>query len=280
MEIWSVGTALRNPLRIPEFLEVLSNFSGVIWDNQAQLDYYIELIRQGQVRPRNVSAYQLNVSQVQARNIMCNNYEDAPIRGRVLGSLFDKLGFVELNQGRLVLTNRGIGIINGTRSLNNALVEGLTDWQYIHTISQWSNIINGLPYSQSFSPYIATLYLIGRVNYISGSNTGITYREFNYFAKTLDNYSLVEIFANYIVNTRNNSVNTTNFIRYVDRNFTNIQNANDYIDNDIKYFFASTLILSNYVSNGYNCSFANLDYNQINQIRNIVHSYIPNSLQI
>lgn len=280
MEIWSIGTALRNPIRIPNFLRVLSNFSGTIWNEQAQLDYYIELIRQGVVRSKNVSAYQLNVPQTQSRNLMYSSYEDAPMRGRVLGSLFDKLGFVNLNQGILVFTNRGTGIINGTISLSNALIEGLIDWQFVHSISQWSNIVSGLPATQSFSPFIATLYLIGRVNYISGSNYGITYREFNYFAKTLDNYNLVDVFANFIVNTRNNQNSAQSFIQYVDSNFTNIQNANDYIDNDIKYFVESALIQSNYVTNGLNCNFANLNYSHINYIRNIVNTYIPNNLPI
>ncbi|OOM78824.1 AlwI family type II restriction endonuclease [Clostridium sp. BL-8] len=280
MEIWSVGTALRNPLRITGFLGVLNNFLGANWDNQCQLDYYIELIRVGEVSPRNISANQLMVIQTQARSIMLSNYEDAPMRGRVLGSLFEKLGLVDLNRGVLALTNRGNQLLNGNITLSESLIEGLSEWQYIHAQSQWSSIVNGLPISRRFSPFVATLYLIGRVNILSGSNTGISYREFNYFAKTLDNYSLVDIFANCIINIRANPNNAATFITYVNNNFTNIKNANDYIDNDIKYFVQSELIQSNYIGNGLNCNFANLNYVHLNEIINIVHTYIPNALQI
>ncbi len=280
MQIWSIGTALRNPKRIPGFLNILNNFSNSIWDTQTQLDYYIELIRQGEVTGANFNAHQLNVSQDTARNLMYDRYKDAPIRGRVLGSLFDKLGFIDLSQGRLVLTTRGNGIINGTVLLSDALINGLMEWQYINSQPQWCNSVNGLPISQDFSPFVATLYLIGRVNYVSRNNTGITYKEFNYFAKTLDNYGLVDIFAHYIINSRINQNYAAGFIRYVDDNFINIRNATDYIDNDIKYFCESTLIQSGYIGNGPNCNFANLNYNNINQIRNIVNNCMPGALPI
>lgn len=276
MEIWSIGTALRNPNRIPKFMNILSKFDGCFWNDQTQLDYYIELIRKGEVEPKKIISSQLNVSQNQARKIMYNNYRDAPIRGRVLGSLLCKLDFIDLSQYKVKFTNIGTEIVNQTIPLNDALIDGLTKWQYISSVSQWSSFLKTQLITQNFSPFVAILYLIGRVNRISGNKSGITYQEYNFFAKTLDNYDLVNYFACLIVFSRLNKHYRAVFMSYVRKRCNNFRNTDDYSDNDIKYFTATGLVSSS----GQNNSFANIDYSNLKRIKFIVKNNIPDSLSI
>ncbi len=268
MEIWSIGTALRDPRRIPSFLNILAQFNNRYWDEEAQLDYYIELIRNGLVPKATIKSHQLNIAQPAARNLMYKTYTDAPMRGRVLGSLFNKLGFININNYNLTLTNRTISLLNGNISLSEALIAALSEWQYVHSFSQWNNVFDNIPrleYS-SFSPFVSTLYLISRVNSLSGNNEGISYQEYKLFAKTIDHYSLIEPFANMIINSRNNGQYLDNFKNFIVNNFDNLNNLEDYSDNDLKYFSETGLILVQ--------QRINLNYDEIGRIENIIRANI------
>lgn len=278
MEIWSIGTALRNPTRIPGFLCVLQGFFGRYWDEEAQLDYYIELIRQGVVTRGIISANDLvGLTQQQARDLMYTNYTDAPMRGRVLGSLMEKIDLINTNGG-LNATNIGAQLLNGNIPLSEALIEGLAGWQYVHDQyqyqSQWQGRIENfnLGPTYQFSPFIATLYLIGRVNQLSNNRDGITYQEYIYFAKTMDHYDLVELFARYIVAARNDRNLLIQFIQYVRANCQNLRNGDDYADNDIRYFQETGLIVGE--------NPLNINYMHIATIRNIIANHVPNMLPI
>lgn len=240
MQMWSLGTALRNPRRIQDFLIVLENFiqiNGGYWDEVDELDYYIELIRAGVVRPVNVRANTLNCVQQEARRIMLNNYEDAPIRGRVLGSLFCKLGLVTIRD-QIQLTNLGVHFINYTTEVQfqNCLIEALDNWRISNGVSQLTNIEQGNPQSIDFSPFLATEDIIREVNRLEGRETGISFREYIYFVKILDSNQLILRSANLIVQSRRNPSILRDRINYVRLNCTNSYNDSDYADNEIRYF--------------------------------------------
>ncbi|MBT9832397.1 AlwI family type II restriction endonuclease [Clostridium baratii] len=241
MEMWSLGTALRNPYRIEEFLEVLSHFDGEIWDGNTQLDYYIELIRRGVVNPRNIRRSDLNCNQPEARRIMRNRYEDAPIRGRVLGSLFEKLGIINIINNRINITQIGSNILERNGDFSENLTEALRSWRYINPVSQLNSSIR----TTNFNPFIATINVIERVNQIIGEHSGISYQEYILFVKILDCYDLVDYYANLIVDSRRDRRVLQNQIEFVRRNCINDYNENDYSDNEIKYFVATNLLTFN-----------------------------------
>lgn len=241
MEMWSLGTALRNPYRIEEFLRVLSRFDGEIWNNNTQLDYYIELIRSNVVNPKKVRISDLNCNQQEARRIMRTRYEDAPMRGRVLGSLFEKLGIINIINNRINITQIGSNILERNGDFSENLIEALRSWRYINPISQLNNSIRTV----NFNPFIATINVIGRVNQIIGENSGISYQEYIFFVKILDSYDLIDYSANLIVNSRRDTRILQNQIEFVRRNCINDYNENDYSDNEIKYFVATNLLTFN-----------------------------------
>ncbi|MGL4849190.1 MAG: AlwI family type II restriction endonuclease [Clostridium sp.] len=240
MQMWSLGTALRNPRRIQRFLITLQNCierNGGSWNENDELDYYIELIRDRVVNPNNVSANELNCSQQEARMIMLDSYEDAPIRGRVLGSLFHKLGLVRITN-QIQLTNLGINFMNHTTEaeFQNCLVAALSNWQINNGVSQLRGTVQGNPQSNEFNPFLATEAIITEVDRLEGRITGISFKEYIYFVKVLDSSDLILSSANLIFESRRNFNILEERINYVKLNCTNLSNDSDYADNEIKYF--------------------------------------------
>lgn len=253
MKIWSISTSLRNPNRIPQFLSILNMFNGQPWQHDTQIDYYVELIRAGFVNPKNIDPNNLPSSNIAARQYMCNYFTDPAMRGRTAVSPLKKFGYIEINNDIIYLTTRGTNLLNGAVTLRDSLLEGLIEWEH----------------SANFNPFIATLYFIQQVNNRSGNNTGISYYEFNIFVKTLTSYTQIDNFVNILLQARTNSSHLNQFESQYVANFTNFNNSDDYIDNDIKYFCLTNLILNRTGNN-----FLNLNYTYIHDINNIITSNI------
>lgn len=238
MKIWSIGTAVRNPKRIEGFLEVLKLFDKKIWSKEAQIDYYIALIKFEKVHPKNISFEELeNLPIFEARKRIKQVYEDVPLRGRVIGSLFKKLGFVEIDENNIIsLTPKAYGLLEKRDEFRLVLEESLVGWEEHTKISQWHSKFNTLHADVNFSPFIMTLYMIRKIDKIEKNNEGISIQEYLYFIKVLDSYELMDLFSEKIIKARKDINYSREYIENMDLNIENLNDAEDYLDNDLKYF--------------------------------------------
>ncbi|BCJ93803.1 hypothetical protein acsn021_13720 [Anaerocolumna cellulosilytica] len=260
-QYWSVGTALRNPNRVIRCLDIIDTFAGITWTETTQLDYYIERILRGEVNPQNISVGRLRVlSQVDKRDYMYSNYEDAPMRGRVVGSLFEKLGLITTFP-TINLTPLAKNGVKGIITQQEMIKEALINWD----VGNGHNLC---------SPLVLTIYLILVVNnrYAIGSNvgmTGITVGEFRQFVMEIDDYSQIDNAVNNILSNR----------RALSGYFWEDSTEKDYKDNNLKYFKATDLVLTRYPISSSDNVLIDLDYTQRAELNRIINTYIPSAVR-
>ena len=61
MKAWSISTTIRNPERIPSFLEVVEKIEGSKWDTKSQEDFYVWAIALRVVNPTNLNLSTKNI---------------------------------------------------------------------------------------------------------------------------------------------------------------------------------------------------------------------------
>ena len=191
---------------------------------------------------------------------MLLNYKDAPMRGRVVGSLFEKLGlittFPTINL-TLIARNGVRGIITQQEMIKQALI----NWN----VGDGQNLC---------SPLVLTIYLILVVNnrYAIGNNvvmTGITVGEFRQFIMGIDDYSQID-------NAVNNILSNRSSLRGY---FWEESTEKDYKDNNLKYFKATDLVLTRYPSSSNDGVLIDLNYTQRAELNRIINSYIPSAVR-
>lgn len=229
MMIWNMSTTVRNSDRIYGFLSVLANLQGRQWNHQTQMEYQILLIQNRLYRPKKYHpAINNEVLTFQEASDIFNaqNYKDPPMRGRTSLSPLKKMGFVEIDcNGNINITQAGYNIIQG-----NTLDGGLAEWQFI---SEGANV----------KPYIATLHFIRGLDAILGTTEGITFDEFKYFVMTITDYRNIENSIQQLIYVRNGVTSMQSIVEFVQQNYSNVYNIDDYENNNIRYLEASTLIL-------------------------------------
>lgn len=243
MMIWNMSTTVRNSDRVYGFLTVLATLQGRQWNHQTQMEYQILLIQNRLYTPKKYHPA-MNNAQLSFQDAVDifnqQNYEDPPMRGRTSFSPLKKMGFVEIdNYGNINITQAGYNIIYG-----NTLDNGLAEWEFT---AEGANI----------KPYIATLHFIRDLDAMIGTREGITFNEFKYFVMTITDYRNIPDNIQQLIDMRNGVTSMQSVVAWVQQNYSNVYNIDDYENNNIRYLEASTLILVDRMRNR-----IRLDYSQ------------------
>lgn len=206
-KIWSISTTLRNPERIRNFLIVLKELEGNIWDKKMQKDFQINLIRHRFYGFGNTQ-FENSLTKKQ-KDIFCNinhtltfkeaeeifnskKYEDASMRGRNSFKPLEKMGVAYIIDNKIKITTLGDYLLGNNYDLGEFFFKSFLKWQYPN------------PTSRDFSdkeiynikPFIATLHLINEVNKICEEKQikvkGISKQEFMIFGQSLLHYKNIK----------------------------------------------------------------------------------------
>jgi len=266
LKFWSISTTIRNPERIRNFLKVLKELEGEVWDYNTQVKFQIKLIQNklyGFGEPQfenNLSKKHKNwlltenLSYQKAKDIFFSkNYKDPPMRGRVSFSPIEKLGFVYLNQKKqIVVSDFGNKFLESDYDLGEIFLKSLLKWQYPSPgFTKYKK-----EYGYDIKPFIASLHLINEVNKkckeLKIKEKGVSKKEFAMFFVSLINFKYIKETACKLVNFRleneklNNAESEKFFNLFFKKNFNNFEswnNAVEYTDNIIRYFRLTRFII-------------------------------------
>ncbi len=166
---------MRNPERTLSFLQTATEINGLVWDDATQCRYQTLLIKNRFYTPtaknlpnelyKLITNYDHEMTYEEAAEIFtCKKYVDAPMRGRTSFDPLEKLGLVELvpheNGKKIVsVTNFGKMFLDGSIDLGEMVFASLLKTQYPYPLSNGYSDYN-------IKPFIGTLRLINRVNYL------------------------------------------------------------------------------------------------------------------
>lgn len=267
--LWNMSTSVRNPERLPGFLQVAALLDGAIWDKACQERFQIMLIQhrkylsesEDALTFRNLSTEQigwlkdktLDMTYEQAESIFrAKNYQDPAMRGRQSINPLQKLGLVYIVDRKVVLSDVGRKLTDKTITWDDFILDSLLKYQIPNPITQgykeWDT-----------KPFISTLRLIMQVNKLCEERgqkiKGISKDEFGIFVLSLKNYTDIDNTAAELLNYRNGFENikqsdfknyreceiarnayTENYISEYLADFENaVNNAREYGDSMMRY---------------------------------------------
>ena len=228
--LWNMSTSVRNPERLPGFLQVAALLDGVAWDKACQERFQIMLIQhrkylsesEDALTFRNLSSEQigwlkdktLDMTYEQAESIFrAKDYKDPAMRGRQSINPLQKLGLIYIVDRKVVLSDVGRKLVDNIITWDDFILDSLLKYQLPNPITQGYRDWNT-------KPFISTLRLIKRVNEICTERAqkakGISKEEFGIFALSLKNYSDIDSTAVELLNYRNGfeSIRRADFRNY------------------------------------------------------------------
>lgn len=207
--LWNMSTSIRNPERIPGFLEVLMRLEGEIWDKACQEKFQVMLIQHRKYLSdktntqtfRGLSDEQINLLKDKDKELtykqaeaifLAKNYEDPAMRGRQSFNPLRKLGLVYIESGRVRLSDVGLGLVSHKLNWEDFILDSMLKYQL-------SNPATRDYKTWDVKPFIAVLHLIKQVNWLCSVRNekpiGISKEEFGIFALSLKNYKDIEATA-------------------------------------------------------------------------------------
>lgn len=257
--LWSMSTTIREAERIPDFLMTAKEIENEEWNAATQIKFQILLIKNRQYLDSGRTQDFNKLSQVQidllkdksiqltygqAESIFnAKNYESPDMRGRQSMSPLVKLGLIDKDSGKIVLTDAGNKLSNDEIKLDEFLFDSFLKLQYPNKIetehTEWNT-----------KPFINILRLIKKVNELCREKKlkekGITKIEFGIFALSLKNYNDINNVAYKIIGFRleyealKDNKDKDNYVKnYINTylcEFKNpVKNVKEYSDNIIRY---------------------------------------------
>ena len=229
------------------------------WTKETQIKFQILLIKNreylntdstqtfNKLSPEQINLLKdktIEMTYEQAKDIFeAKEYQDAPMRGRQSMSPLEKLGLVDRNSGKIILTDVGNKLLNNEITYDEFMFEQLLKLQY-------PNAIEKEHLSWNSKPFINVLRLIKKVNQLCILNNtkaeGLTKVEFGIFALSIKNYIDVDEIAHQVINFRKHyekcatnadkEIYRKTFIARYLSGFNNPeQNVKEYTDNIIRY---------------------------------------------
>jgi len=261
MKPWSITTTVRNPERIRDFLAVLQNIEGEIWNKESQEKFQILLIQHKKYGAGSTQFYkELTKEQIalmetpevidfaDAEEIYrSKNYVGGAMRGRQSFNPLEKMGLAYLdNEKKIRISNFGEYFLQENYDLGEVFFRSFLKWQIPNPDVDDYKFKDGY----NVKPFIATLHLINEVNKIcvqkGTKSKGISKLEFELFALTLLNYNKIQEQAEKLYNFRTKyeklQINkekeefVNNFIDSELIHIEGLNNLGDYADNAIRYF--------------------------------------------
>lgn len=264
--VWSFNTTVRNPERMQNFLRLLKELEGRVFDEDCQKDFFALQIRKRLYKPTPRTLIDpILVEEVNKKTAeeipddilkkIVNLYDgsaDASLRGRTTAGILNRFGLCVANKshGPVMITELGNKWLKNEIDDQELFFKFLLKWQYPNPLEQgYQNF--------DVKPFIATLSLIHRVNQKwtekKENPVGITKKEFMLFVPSLRNFRDIEKFANRIIEFRSTQKRKNGRERKThEENFTknrvgeifetsesfkkSISDLKDYTDSAIRYF--------------------------------------------
>jgi hypothetical protein len=261
MRLWLVTTTVRNPERVRNFLKVLKELEGEVWDDETQKKFQILLIQRksyGFTKPQFEKTltgkqikhlYSANFTYQQAEQILESKkyVGGGEMRGRQSFNALEKLGLAYLDaENKIKITSFGESFLSENYDVGDFFFRSLIKWQYPNPDLNRYSAKDGY----NIKPLIATFHLIKRVNALCAENgikeKGVSRTEFALFFTTLSNYANIETTAEKIFRFRllyenkktkgeKDACATGYFNKYF-LEYESWKNAREYADNIIRYF--------------------------------------------
>jgi hypothetical protein len=213
MKAWSISTTIRNPERIPDFMQAVQPIVGSSWRSKdTQIEYFANQIAIRIYKPTesNLSAKSIQllndddaeISLARAYEIIEEkNYTDVHMRGRTSMSPLVDNGLVTTFD-TVKLTSLGRALLDGQIPFNEVMMNFAFKWQVPQPNHSKFKSENGY----SIRPFIGTLALIKKVNQLwesaGNDRKGISWDEFCIYGPTLTDSSDIDKWAKEIIAIR------------------------------------------------------------------------------
>ncbi len=263
---WSISTTVRNPDRIADFLGILKDqFEGAEWNIDAQVGYQTHLIANRLYGAFNFQFYNgLSQEQValiegdgdinfeDAKAIMdAKQYTDPGMRGRTSFKPLQKIGFADLYEGKVRVTQAGLALLSGEVDDGDLFLRSLLKWQLPNILDK-----QGFPAKGGYclKPFVSVLHLIGAVNDLCRKRSikplGISQTELGVFGLTMIRWDEVGETAREIVDFRIKHATLAHWERDQAlledraslRSGFEMKYTPDYADNVVRYFRITGLL--------------------------------------
>ena len=214
---WSITTTLRNPERLRGFLAILQQIENSLWDTDNQKKYQVLLIQNRMYGYGSSQFYQgLSQDKVNLLNDLSKeisfedaeeifnekSYEDPAMRGRQSINPLKKMGFVNIKDSMVQITDFGKLFLQDDFDLGEIFLRSFLKWQ----IPNPDNKDYATDGSYDIKPFIGVLHLINAINKKESERgneaKGISRREFSIFAPTLIHHEHIDEYAKAIINLR------------------------------------------------------------------------------
>lgn len=212
MKSWSISTTIRNPERIPYFMQAVEPIVGSSWSKDTQIEYFANQIAiriykptDSNLSPKNIQLLNDEDSEISVAKaheiIEEKKYTDVHMRGRTAMSPLVDNGLVTTFD-TVKLTSLGKALLDGDIPFNEVMMNFAFKWQVPQPNHSKFKSENGY----SIRPFIGTLALIKKVNQLwedSGNERkGISWDEFCIFGPTLIDFSDIDKWAKTLIGLR------------------------------------------------------------------------------
>lgn len=227
--LWNPSTTVRNSRRIINFLLTAREIEGREWTHDTMIEYQARLIMHRYYNPNRYHPLMNNavLSLDNALEIFhYQNYVDEPMRGRNSLSPLRKLGLVSIDRDNIVrLTQLGNNILENPNNFDT------TQSMILWTFEDEANI----------RPFVATVRFIYELDQLCNNHNGVSYSEFGHYIMTLSYYTEISSTVQYLIDVRSGNQMPFTY-EDLSRRFTNFNNYDDYLDNNIRYLRDSSII--------------------------------------
>ncbi len=210
-EVWSINTTVRNPERLQDFLRILSEFEGRIFDKETQAAYQKALVKNKLYKPNGTPE---NLKMEYENPEPFNDQDTGEIfslisspdlRGRTSVSRCNQMGLAIAlqSQGPVVITDLGRDFLENEFSKDeNFFFNYFVKWQLPNPLEKGYNNFD-------INPFLDTLYIINKVNDLEeqrgNKRKGISKNEFALFVITLKNFRRIDDVCENILQFRDDS---------------------------------------------------------------------------
>jgi hypothetical protein len=211
-KVMELSTTLRNPHRIIDFIQILSELEGEKWNNKTQEKYQILLIKNRKYIPsleglsnkneKILKNIEKKMTYNEARKIFYEKeYQDGAMRGRTSFSPLKELGLAYIDDNNfLCISTVAKKIINGEIEFSDFFLKWSLKWQYPNPLS--FDFVKGY----NIKPFIITIKFILEVNKkwssLDNEPIGISKDELGIFVLSLIDFKELDLKVNKLIQYR------------------------------------------------------------------------------
>lgn len=167
---WSINPDTRNPDRIREFLRVLAEFEGHVFDEKTQIAFFRRIVQRKLYIPNGVrnnpvfQSYYAGEEELpeEVLNQVMRQVKEQGLRGRGKAAPLSHFGFCVAREslGKVVITDSGRQFLDEDANLSEIFLRVFLKWQFPNPLSRDFSAAQGF----NLIPFVATLHFIAKVN--------------------------------------------------------------------------------------------------------------------